>query len=173
MAEVAAGNSSARLSRGTRTAAAACAQNTSITLDLDLDAPASDGPRAGGRSSAAPLFDSLLVVASGAGGGAGAAGVPSQHVVHLLPQLLGRHLQEPIGVRRQTSIYRCFLFYIPSSFTRQGRHQCRISYHRVIRIGSVISIFTVRPPKKRNEKKTHRKLLYLLVASQLCDGDVH
>lgn len=35
-----------------------------------------------------------LVVAAGAGGCAGAARVPSQRVVHLLPQLLRRHLQE-------------------------------------------------------------------------------
>lgn len=39
------------------------------------------------------LIHSLLVVSAGAGGCAGAAGVPSQHVVHLLPHLLSSHLK--------------------------------------------------------------------------------
>lgn len=40
------------------------------------------------------LFDSLLVVSAGAGGCARASRVSAEHVVHLLPQLLSRHLEE-------------------------------------------------------------------------------
>lgn len=46
----------------------------------------------GGPEEAPPALP--LVVAAGAGGRAGAARVPSQRVVHLLPQLLRRHLPE-------------------------------------------------------------------------------
>lgn len=72
-------------SAGTQTAGAAC-QKENRVRDGGKNEPA--GVILTGSRPPLPL-----VVAACAGGGAGAAGVPSQRVVHLLPQLLSRHLQ--------------------------------------------------------------------------------
>lgn len=73
---------------GTRTAGAACTETANKDWVRNLEERSSRP----GAEEAAPALP--LVVAAGAGGCAGAARVPSQRVVHLLPQLLRRHLQE-------------------------------------------------------------------------------